>query len=146
MKKKKHAVEAFVSRIKHFYDMGGIKVRVLWKEKALLCGQMCFGVYMPHGRDGNSERKEIWVAGDWPKKIVIALLAHEFAHAWRDINGFVKKWDESEEEKAEQKAKRMIEKYADSKQTRSRTARNGKASPPFRAFKAHWKQKGCHMD
>lgn len=118
MKKKKKAVESFVSRIKHFYDMGGIKVRVLWKEKALLCEQFCFGVYMPNGRDGKSERKEILVAGNWPKKTVVELLAHELAHAWRDINGFVTEWDDYEEEKAELKAQRMIERYANHKQKR----------------------------
>ena len=119
MKKKKKAVEAFVSRVKHFCEMGGVNVRILWKEKALLCEQLCFGVYMPNGRNGNSERKEIWVAGYWPKKTIIELLAHEFAHAWRDINGFVKEWDESEEIKADQKAQRMIERYANHKQKRA---------------------------
>lgn len=112
MNRKRKQIQSFDRWCRNTFRLEHIPTHVLYKEKALATETgIGFGVTVVMG----SEIHSVWVAGKWPKKIVMKILAHEYAHCIQHING-----QDYDEQKADKMAEYMLINYMESLKVKKR--------------------------
>lgn len=122
MKRKKTAVRNFMRWLEWCTDIKFPKATIVWRYKAVASptGGSGFGATVFIG-DKDHLKDYIYVAGDWPKSIVMHTLAHEFAHHKQFVEGWAGSSEEAEEQ-AEAFAVLTVGMYYRNKRWRNRYA------------------------
>lgn len=112
MNRKRKQIQSFDQWCRNTFRLEHIPTHILYKEKAIATETgVGFGLTVVM----NGEIHSVWVAGKWPKKIVMKLLAHEYAHCIQHIKG-----QDYDEQKADEMAEYMLINYKESLKIKKR--------------------------